>query len=153
MAETEEKTETTEEKPKRGPGRPKKKEPTNSEKLLGLVQELLHAVTAKVVKINHEEQAAGVDLGAVGGPTGTRFRQLFVKADAGFIAVRLIEGFKPAHGGAEQRKTLYAMSVPVHEKEAYDLLQRRFFGYSLQTNVEQGVVLLDMVKETLAKSE
>ena len=150
----EKETETkTEEPKKRGPGRPKKQAPTASDELNTIVQGLLQAVVDKKVKVNHDEQAAAVDLGnRVRAGQGMEFRQLFVKADAGFIAVRLIEGFKPAHGGSEQRKTLYAISVPVGETEAYNALQRRFFGYSLQTNVEQGKVLLDTVLETVAKS-
>ena len=83
---------------------------------------------------------------------GMQFRQLFVKADAGFIAVRLIEGFKPAHGGSEQRKTLNGFVVPVGETEAYNALQRRFFAWTIGPNLEQGQVMLDTVQETIAKS-
>jgi len=137
---------------KKSPGRPKKAAPTNSEKLLEMVQELLRVTSHKKVRINHEEQTAGVDLGARGMPNGLQFRQLFIKADAGFLAIRLIEGFKPAHGGSEQRKTLHSLIVPVGEMEAYSALQRRFFGYDLQSNVDNGEVFMDTVVETIAKS-
>ena len=156
MAENEtEETTTEEEKPKRGPGRPRKeekKEPTASDQLNEIVQGLLKAVADKKVKINHEEQAAAVDLGNRNTGQGMQFRQLFVKADAGFIAVRLIEGFKPAHGGSEQRKTLNGFVVPVGETEAYNALQRRFFAWTIGPNLEQGQVMLDTVQETIAKS-
>jgi hypothetical protein len=117
-----------------------------------MVTELLKVTSHKKVRINHEEQTAGVDLGARGMPNGLQFRQLFVKADAGFIAVRLIEGFKPTHGGSEQRKTLHSIIVPVGETEAYRMLQHKFFGYDLKANVEAGVVFMDTVLETIAKS-
>ncbi len=137
---------------KKSPGRPKKTEPTLSEKLLEQVTELLRITSHKKVRINHEDQTAGVDLGARGTSNGLQFRQLFVKANAGFIAVRLIEGFKPAHGGSEQRKTLHSIVIPVSEIDAYSALQRRFFGYDLKSNVDNGVVFLDTVLETIAKN-
>jgi hypothetical protein len=150
-------TETNTTEIKNGPGRPPKpavnaEQPPNSDKLKDIVDELLRLVSHKKVRINHEDQSAGVDLGSRGMPSGLQYRQLVVKADAGFIAVRLIEGFKPMHGGSEQRKTLYSIVVPVGEAKAYGALQRRFFGYDLAVNVDNGKVFLDMVVETIAKS-
>lgn len=145
----EEVKETT--KSKKGPGRPSKSAPTKTETLTETVTEILNLVSDKKVRINFEEQTAGVDLGSRGNANGTEFRQLFVKADAGFIALRLIEGFKPAHGGTEQRKTLYSVVVPVGQSEAYNALQRRFFAYDLSHNVEQSTVFLKTLRETIAK--
>jgi hypothetical protein len=121
-------------------------------KLLDTVETMLRVITEKKVRINHETGEAGVDLGSRGRPNGTQFRQLQVKADGGFIAVRLIEGFKPAHGGSEQRKTIYSLVVSVNDMKAYSLLQRRFFAYDLDRVVADADNFLNILKETIRDS-
>lgn len=141
---------TTDQKVTKSPGRPKKAaSQTSSEKLLETVQTMTRIIAEKKVRINHETQAASVDLGARSRPSGVQFRQLQIKADAGFIAVRLIEGFKPTHGGSEQRKPLFSLVVPVSEMEAYSLLQKRFFAYNLDTVVADADNFINILKETI----
>ena len=131
-------------------GRPRKNRP--HEQILNIVNEVLKVTSHKKIRINHDEQTAGVDLGARGTNNGLQFRQLHVKGNAGFITVRLIEGFKPSHGGSEQRKTLNSVIVSSNETEAYGALQNRFFGYSLANNIQSGEALLDNVLETISKT-
>jgi hypothetical protein len=114
-----------------------------------IVDGLLKLVSGFSAKFNREQGLAVVDLKHRQEAQGTRFRQLFVSQKNGVIAISLVESFKSAHGGNEQRKTLQGFVVSVSDIEQYGRLERRFFNYDPSKNVTQGKLLLDELETTV----
>lgn len=114
------------------------------------VDEVLSALSGYQAKFNRSQNLSVIDLKHRNEPQGTRFRQIHVKADPGFITVSIVESFQSAHGGNLQPKTLSGFTVPVQELDAYTRLASRFFGYDPKRNAEQAQMLLEDLNKTLA---
>jgi hypothetical protein len=124
---------------------------TNPTSMTDLVKEVVNSVIGKNAKymINSEKTVSVIDIGVKPDHHGTRFRQLVVEANCLNMTVSIKEGFKSVHGGQEQSKTINQFVVPINETEAYGMLQRRFFNYQPNKNLNEGTVLLDVLVKTV----
>ena len=123
--------------------------PVKSSSISELVDELIDALRGRDARFNREMGTAIIDLAAKNSAQGVTYRQVEVKEEQGYMTISLQEGFKSAHGGTEQRKPLFGFAVSVGDAESYGKLQARFFGYNPQQNVDNGVSLMDELRETI----
>ena len=127
--------------------------PAPAEDLASSVEAVLKAVRGYSAKFNNERLLSVIDLGSRGAHQGTKFRQLYVQFTTGYINISLQEGFKSAHGGAEQRDTLFRFAVPTYKTELVKLLQDRFLNYVESSHVNEAVALVNALQGTVATPE
>jgi hypothetical protein len=151
-------------KPKRKPGRPRKKvnkvpfdapnapKTENGSTVGAMVDAVIDNIEGYAAKYNRVEALSVVDLGTQAAPQGIKFRQLHVKLDAGFITISIQEGFKSSHGGSEQRKTINAFRVSMSDSDSISKLQRRFFNYAPTSDYDEATRLLDTLTMTVAST-
>lgn len=122
---------------------------TKPTSIIELVDQLIDSIKGFGAKYNHDKTLSVVDLANKGSQQGTTYRQLFVRANQGYMNVSIIEAFKSSHGGGEQGKTLFKFDVPISEAEAYLKLQVRFYSYSESDNLTNGFQVLDLIRKTV----
>lgn len=117
--------------------------------LEGHVERLIDLVKGFTPTFNRQQRLSVVNLNSRNTGQGVKYRQLFVEEMPGFMVVSLREGFKSAHGGTDQKKTLNLFRVPISEFALYSRVQKRFFGYVPQKNSNEATLLLDTLEQTV----